>query len=988
MSNTLMGTLQQAIRNTFGCANDFNGDLHVLCDYWGIPMVPISGRTIDVSRKYDASITDATSALNYLLYNPTIAVPALGLNFVNNETLDPRITFSRTSNATQFDSAGNLVYAPHNLLTFSEQFDNSAWSKTNATVAANTSIAPNGTTTGDSLIETAVAGQHQASQNLGTTTVGAVLTFSVYAKANTRSRLALTSFGEAIPVFNLANGTVVTSGGVPTSITFVGDGWYRCSITITKTNTTNVWYCLLVDTGTNISYTGDGVSGLFLWGAQLNIGTLQPYNTTTVKNLLGFTQEFDNAAWAKSNSFVQTNQIRNNTMQGAVAGTPGTLPTNWSVSGTATSSVIGAGTENGISYIDVRFQGAGAADAFNLFFDGVTQIAALNGQSWTGSFYLKLVGGSVANLSLIQRLAFRNSGGANIQSVDTSSLVPTSAALSTQRTTLSLTAVQATTAFVTTALNSGTPTGAFDITLRIGWPQLVQGAVAGDPVATYGTARAVMYPAPDGSVTGDKLVENAGAGAKQLFQTVNWLNGTRSAWSIYAKAAERGFLYFSSSATVFPSGGVLGYVNLNTGATSSVGANCTITATSVGNGWWRCCLIATPGATATNPGIDIRISANGSDAGSYTGDGTSGIFIWGAQLSDSASLDPYVYNPVAAPTAAAYYGPRFDYDPATLAARGLLIEEQRTNLCLQSQAISTSPWAANGPSDTCVPSALIDPAGGLNAFEVTTEAVAFGRWAQAITVVSGTTYTISAWVRSATGTMQFRLRFAAGVSSADLTATTTWQRFTFTATAGSTSGGIGFQSPSSGAATLIHVYGAQLEAGAFATSYIPTTTAAATRTADVATMVGANFSNWYRQDEGTLYVEGLIPFVGGSGFPSFASVDDGTANDAMEWSMWDAAGDSIRYVVYDNNVPQASIAPATYTANSVAKLVGAYKVNDFAAAYNGGAALTDTSGALPVVSTARIGQNRGGGNFLNGYVRRISYFQRRLTDAQLSAVTA
>ena len=184
----------------------------------------------------------------------------------------------------------------------------------------------------------------------------------------------------------------------------------------------------------------------------------------------------------------RTNSIRNNTMVGAVAGTPGTAPTNWTASstGAVTTQIVGTGTENGIAYIDYRFQGSGASDTWNLIYD--SSVVAANGQTWTSSVYLKLVGGSTANLPLIQRIVFRNGAFANIQAADSSALTPTSAGLATQRSTLSLTATQATTAFVTNQLNSGTPTGAYDITLRIGLPQLELGAFATSVIPTSTTA--------------------------------------------------------------------------------------------------------------------------------------------------------------------------------------------------------------------------------------------------------------------------------------------------------------------------------------------------------------------------------------------------------------------------------------------------------------------------------------------------------------------
>jgi hypothetical protein len=325
---------------------------------------------------------------------------------------------------------------------------------------------------------------------------------------------------------------------------------------------------------------------------------------------------------------------------------------------------------------------------------------------------------------------------------------------------------------------------------------------------------------------------------------------------------------------------------------------------------------------------------------------------------------------------------RFDYSPSTLQPLGLLIEEARTNLCLQSAAISTSPWAANG-FETCVPSTLTDPAGGLNAFKInTTGAGAFERWQQAITVVNGTTYTLSAWVRSTSGTTQFRLRFGGGVTSADLTATTTWQRFTFTLTAGTTSGFFAFNAPSSGAAIEINVWGAQLEAGAFATSYIPTTTTALTRNADVASMTGTNFSSWYNASEGTLYVEG-IPYAPTSSFIRVASIETaGAAGNviSIQRNSTDARG-------FGDGVSTQIVAGMPQ--NAVFKTTFAGKVNDFALTSNGVTPNADTStNALPTAAGLGIGSTIVGTSVFTGTIRRIAYYPTRLPNTTLQALTA
>jgi hypothetical protein len=173
-------------------------------------------------------------------------------------------------------------------------------------------------------------------------------------------------------------------------------------------------------------------------------------------------------------------------MVGAVAGTPGTLPTNWtfltSISG-ITTSVIGSGTDKGIAYIDVKFEGAASATAATVLqFDNVTQIAASSGQVWAASSYIALIAGSFANVDAIGLTLRENDSGGNFvrQNIQSVSSATSSFSRFTSATTLG-----ATVAFVVTGVRlSLVPGAAIDFTLRIGLPQLEQGAFATSPIPT------------------------------------------------------------------------------------------------------------------------------------------------------------------------------------------------------------------------------------------------------------------------------------------------------------------------------------------------------------------------------------------------------------------------------------------------------------------------------------------------------------------------
>lgn len=183
----------------------------------------------------------------------------------------------------------------------------------------------------------------------------------------------------------------------------------------------------------------------------------------------------------------RTNSIRNNTMVGAVAGTPGTDPTNWvnSVLAGITQQIIGTGTENGITYIDYKFSGTGTG-ATVIRFDGETQVVASSGQAWTGSTYVKLVAGSLTNLSCSLNMRQGLAAGGLVLSTDLG-FTPTSAALNTQRIVNAVASMQATTERIINRIVLSS-TGAIDITLRIGLPQLELGAFATSVIPTTTTA--------------------------------------------------------------------------------------------------------------------------------------------------------------------------------------------------------------------------------------------------------------------------------------------------------------------------------------------------------------------------------------------------------------------------------------------------------------------------------------------------------------------
>ena len=442
---------------------------------------------------------------------------SLDLRFAVNKTLDSRVTFTRASTATYVGGDGALKTAVTNLLLRSEEFDNASWGKTRSSVTANAIAAPNGALTADQLIEDGSASTTHFVTVTATVTTS-TYTHSVYAKPSGRNHIALQGFnGASNPTayFNIATGVVGTTTGVAsTAITPAGNGWYRCSITYAVTSgTVTTAAVYLANADNSPTYTGDGTSGIYVWGAQLEqSATAGEYIPTT--STINSAPRFDhNPTTGESLGLLveeaRTNSVTNNTMVGAVAGTPGTNPTGWAYatasSNGLTISIAGIGVENGINYIDYRFNGTTIASP-NACAIGFVNATAATGQTWTASTYWKLAAGTATGITGWQiGIIESTAGGSFVTGAFYAQTAPTSAALITQRPSATRTlSGGATIGLVTYPINvSVSGNTAIDFTLRIGLPQLEQGAFA---TSVISTSSATATRAADlASVTGSNF---------------------------------------------------------------------------------------------------------------------------------------------------------------------------------------------------------------------------------------------------------------------------------------------------------------------------------------------------------------------------------------------------------------------------------------------------------------------------------------------------
>lgn len=179
-----------------------------------------------------------------------------------------------------------------------------------------------------------------------------------------------------------------------------------------------------------------------------------------------------------------TNHIRNNTMVGAVAGTPGTLPTNWLLNNGSgmTTTVVGTGVENGIEYIEIRVNGTSNSSQYELALEGFLQTAASPGQIWTFSTWFKVVAAPAPPNEYRIRMREQNVGGFIGWLLGT--FVPTTTLTRYSLTATTSAGITGISPFILFGVTNGV---SYDFTFRIGLPQMEQTSVATSVIKTTGS---------------------------------------------------------------------------------------------------------------------------------------------------------------------------------------------------------------------------------------------------------------------------------------------------------------------------------------------------------------------------------------------------------------------------------------------------------------------------------------------------------------------
>ena len=488
--------------------------------------------------------------------------------------------------------------------------------------------------------------------------------------------------------------------------------------------------------------------------------------------------------------------------------------------------------------------------------------------------------------------------------------------------------------------------------------------------------------------------------------------GTTTAFSFTATGVATLYQTLTTTATPYTLSFYIQRVT-GTGAVNLTLDGTTLTAQTITGSWARYSVTATPTAASHTIGIQLAVITDSVNIFSSQLENRSSMTA--ANITTTAAITNYIPVLMTAPAGVA----RFDCDPITRNSLGLLIEESRVNLVTYSSDFSNAAWTKSGvtitadtmiaPDGTLSMDAMVSSVAGVTSHFVSQYAVFTGAGTVTVYVKVGAVdwFYILSLGRIPTdapgGTAWFNLRTGvvgavdAGYTSSMVHVGNGIYRCTLVcATSASAQREVRFGSTFANsnqafdcpAGTIMtYIWGAQLEAGAFATSYIPTVASTVTRAADAASMTGTNFSSWYNQSEGSLYAEAdtitTFPYPysmileGGpsSSFYSLGVGGNSTTADIVARSFIGGSNESI---------------PCTWGSNILNKLSSSYNNKSLAlSAINGSIKTLNSYSSLNVPTYIFIGSRGSSGTlYLNGHIKKLSYYPVALSSSNLVALTS
>lgn len=415
------------------------------------------------------------------------------------------------------------------------------------------------------------------------------------------------------------------------------------------------------------------------------------------------------------------------------------------------------------------------------------------------------------------------------------------------------------------------------------------------------------------------------------------------------------------------------------------------------------------------PSLDLRFADNKSLVDATTGQNlvtftraSNGTFVGSNGVLQTASTD----------------APRFDHNPITGESLGLLVEEQRANLVTNSSAIGaatgtpgtlpTSWGVIGGATGLTSEVSGIGTENGIPYVDFRFSGTAGNNFLTIVPLtgvigyVTGTTYTASIYTKLVAGAVPtglvptLRIRYNLSPSgSTDIstgftisnTGSLIGNRFSSTGTTTGTLSGAGLMflqlNYTSGQVVdfTIRIGLPQLEQGAFATSVIPTTTAAATRSADVASITGSAFSRWYSQSEGTVFVSAHTAPANTIAQQLHDLSNSATPLTDRTFTRRNTSG-GIATAIRTGNVLQVDQSTGVTVAGSALCAHALSYAPTFAAsAANGAAPVESSITTYPTVNQIALGQAYNGVQYLNGHIRRLTYWPTRLANSTLQTLT-
>lgn len=1018
--------------------------------------------------------------------NPGLSA-ALDLRFALDKSLTayrgPTPSFSRASTGSYFDGSGVLRYAALNLLTYSENFSDASWTKASVTVTNDSIVSPDGKTTADTLTENSANATHFVNK-ASSTSAGTIYTSSIYAKAGTRKYIDVTSVAQDggvyrrfNNVFDLETGTWQSTASLNSpantsySITSVGNGWYRISSSILAYGSTHYLVAYLSnsanptrDASNDVVYTGNGTGNLYIWGAQLEasstVGTYCPttssansaprfnhtYNGTSWvsrgllveeqrTNILNYSEDFSDVYWGKSGASVTANFttapdgnttadkfVENSSTSAHVVGRSiGTT------SGTQTWSFFAKAA--GRNWIAVNaYVGADARTWFNLDAGTVGTNAA--GSTATiqnvGNGWYRCSVSRTGGASTYFDMHIANSDNSYVYTGDgTSGLFVWGAQLETG-------------AFPTSYI--GTTNSSVVRSADV--CQITGGDFSGFYNASEGSI-AVDFDRLYVPSNGSALFSIRDAGNNNAIYS--YISGSQDQSEIYTSGVVATFNFgtpssvniLSKISTAYKVNDFAGSRNGSTALTDSSGAvpvspTYMVIGDTSGSSYLNGHIARLryfnkrlPNATLQqlsdpDPTLNLQFALN-----------KSLTPVAGPAPSFSRASTGTYFNASGVLTSASINTPRFDhtYSGGQWVSRGLLLEEQRTNLCPYSEDLTNASWTLSGV--TISSNAIAAPDGSTTADRLIENTASSGH--NIIRFDSGIasgTYTLSCFAKydsrkylvvrindyntddnaasvvidlqtgSITGAATAYGTFS-GASANVVDVSNGWYRISLKTVVSSTGVGIKFQLSNDGTRTAnglansytgdgtsgAYVWGAQYELGAFATSYIKTTTST-TRSADVCQITGTSFGWMWNQGEGSFSFEAdaLNPNSVASGQTVYSFDDGSSANSIYGLRSGNTAGSDYLVLSYTSGVEKVNFSnPAgTWLVNVPFKNAIGFKLNDFAQSNNGGSVVTDTNCTMPIgVNQLSIGRLSYAGFPINGHIAKIIYYPARLTNTKL-----